>query len=84
MTSFTFYCTYIQLKTEQSMYSINSGIQWFQFAFFYWWAAVVTQETTLLIRRRRVVRTVGPANFKEIERAVSGLNHLDMVADMCL
>ena len=33
MTSFTVYCTYMQLKTEQSMYSTNSSIQWLRFVF---------------------------------------------------
>ena len=33
MTSFTFYCTYMQLKTEQSMYSTDSSTQWLRFVF---------------------------------------------------
>ena len=69
MTSFTFYCTYMQLKTEQSMYSTDSSTYWLRVCFFFYWCAVfVTQQTTSgddLIR----IRIVGPSNFKQIERA---------------
>ena len=34
MTSFTFYCTYMQLKTEQLMYSTDSSsTEWLRFLF---------------------------------------------------
>ena len=46
MTYFTFYSTYIKLKTKQSIYS-----------------------TRYDLRKSRLIRIVGPANFKQIERA---------------
>ena len=45
ITFFTFTCTYIQLKPEQSMYSTHSSIQWARFVFSST-GVFVSQETT--------------------------------------
>ena len=63
MKCFTLYQTYEQLKTEQSMYSFNSSIQWFRFVFL----------------PLGIIRIVGPVNFRKIEGLVSDLNHLEYV-----
>ena len=67
MTSFAFYCTYIQLKTEQLMYSTNSGIQWLQFVFLLLVCCIGHSRNDL--RRWCLIHIVWATNFKQIGHA---------------
>ena len=79
MKSFAFYCTYMQLKTEQLMYSTNSCIQSGMASVcfvFCWCVAFVTQKT--ISGDGLVIRTVGPRISSKSNALVCGLNHLDI------
>ena len=74
MISFTFYCTYIQLKTEQfdAQYKLQYSLA--SVGFFYWCAVFVTQATTS--GDHALFELQGPRISSKSSALVSGLNHL--------